>query len=75
LADIVEKYARKGSRIYVEGRLNTRSYDDRDGNKRYVTEITAENILLLDTKRTDSTSEGDESSHNEQSHASDEIPF
>ena len=47
LADIVEKYVHKGSQLYIEGRLRTRSWDDQNGNKRYVTEIYAENIELL----------------------------
>ena len=47
LADVVDKYVRKGSQLYVEGKLRTRSWDDKDGNKRYVTEILAEKIDLL----------------------------
>lgn len=40
----------KGTQVYVEGRLQTRSYDDRDGNKRYVTEVVADNIILCGGK-------------------------
>ena len=40
-------YLTKGTRLYVEGRLQTRSYDDKDGVKRYVTEVVAQNIVLL----------------------------
>jgi single-strand DNA-binding protein len=40
-------YLTKGKQVYVEGRLQTRSYDDRDGNKRYITEIVAEEVVLL----------------------------
>lgn len=40
-------YLTKGVQIYVEGRLATRSYDDKDGNKRYITEVVAEEVLLL----------------------------
>lgn len=47
LADTVEKYVRKGTQIYVEGRIQTRNYEDKTGNKRYVTEIVADNIQLL----------------------------
>lgn len=47
LADLAENYIRKGSQIYVEGRLRTRSYDTQDGQKRYVTEILADSIQLL----------------------------
>jgi single-strand DNA-binding protein len=53
LADLAEKYLHKGSLVYVEGKLKTRSYDDKEGQKKYVSEIVAENILLLDKKETD----------------------
>lgn len=52
LADLSEKYIRKGTQIYVEGKLTTRSWTDQSGNKRYTTEIRAENIQLLG-KRSD----------------------
>lgn len=47
LADIIEKYVDKGKEIAVEGKLIHRSYDDKDGNKRYVSEVVANDILLL----------------------------
>ena len=50
LAEMAHKYLRKGSLVFVEGKLKTRSYDDKQGNKRYVTEIVAEQLLLLDKK-------------------------
>ena len=46
-AEIIEKYVMKGKEIAIEGKLTHRSYDDKDGNKRYVTEIVANEILLL----------------------------
>ena len=46
-ADVVEKYVRKGSQLYIEGRIRTRSWDDQNGNKRYTTEIIADNLQLL----------------------------
>lgn len=52
LADLSEKYIRKGSQIYVEGKLTTRSWTDQSGNKRYTTEIVADTIQLLG-KRSD----------------------
>jgi single-strand DNA-binding protein len=48
LADLAEKYIQKGSLVYGEGTLKNRSYDDKNGQKRYVTEIIAENVILLD---------------------------
>ena len=50
LAQIAERFIRKGSQIYLEGKIRTRSYDDNTGNKRYVTEIFADNIELLGRK-------------------------
>jgi len=50
LAEVAEKYVRKGTLIYVEGRLRSRSYDDKDGNKRYVTEILADAMNFVGSK-------------------------
>ena len=47
LADICGKYLKKGKQVYIEGRLQTRSWDDRDGNKRYTTEIVATTMTML----------------------------
>ena len=46
-ADFVANYVRKGSQIYVEGKIHSRSWDDQSGQKRYVTEIVADSIQLL----------------------------
>ena len=51
-ADVVEKYVRKGTQLYIEGRIRTRSWDDQTGNKRYTTEIIADTLQLLG-KRSD----------------------
>lgn len=50
LAEICGQYLRKGSKIYVEGRLQTRSWQDQSGNKRYTTEIVMENMIMLDRR-------------------------
>jgi len=50
LAEIAEKYVKKGSKLYIEGKIRTRSYDDTAGNKRYITEIWGDNMELLDRK-------------------------
>ena len=47
LAKIVEKYVHKGDKLYIEGRIRYRSYDDQKGQRRFVTEILAENMELL----------------------------
>ncbi len=48
LGEIVGQYVKKGSKIYLEGRLQNRSWDDQNGIKRYRTEIIADNMILLD---------------------------
>jgi single-strand DNA-binding protein len=50
LADIAKEYLKKGSKVYVEGKLRTRSYEDKDGVTKYVTEIIASNMILLTPK-------------------------
>jgi single-strand DNA-binding protein len=50
LAGLAKKYVRKGSLLYVEGKLRNRQYDDKDGVKKYVAEIVAEQVILLDKK-------------------------
>ena len=46
-AEVCSKYLSKGRQVYVEGRIQTRSYDDKDGNKRYITEIIANDVQFL----------------------------
>lgn len=48
LAEISSQYLKKGSKVYIEGRIQTRSWDDPNGVKRYRTEIIAENMIMLD---------------------------
>jgi len=55
LAEIAEKYLRKGSMVYVEGKLRTRPWEDKDGVKRYTTEIIADNMTMLGGKREESS--------------------
>lgn len=50
LAEIAGEYLRKGSKVYVEGRLQTRKWQDRDGNDRYTTEIVANEMQMLDSR-------------------------
>jgi single-strand DNA-binding protein len=47
LADIIESYVTKGKEIAIQGKLTHRSYDDKDGQKRYVTEVIANELLLI----------------------------
>ena len=50
LAEIAKEYLTKGRQIYVEGRLQTRSWDDREGKKRYTTEVRADQMIMLGTR-------------------------
>lgn len=50
LAEICGQYLKRGSKIYAEGRLQTRSWDDQSGNKKYRTEIVLDNMIMLDRK-------------------------
>ena len=51
LAETVEKYVHKGDKLFIEGQIRTRSYDDRNGVKRYVTEVWADNMEMLSGPR------------------------
>jgi single-strand DNA-binding protein len=86
LAEIAQKYVKKGSKIYVEGKLKTRSYEEKDGTRKYVTEIVAENVLLLDRQHSSDSNASPQSSQQSQSSApemssnaygtsDDDIPF
>lgn len=57
-ADVIEKYVRKGTQVYIEGRLRTRSWDDQNGNKRYTTEVLADTLQLLGRKSDNPASQG-----------------
>ncbi len=50
LAEIVEKYVKKGDQLYIEGKIRTRSWDDKDGNKKYITEIVADSMQMMGKK-------------------------
>ena len=51
LADVVEKYVKKGDKVYIEGKLNTRKYQDKNGEDRYVTEIRVQQLEMLTPKQ------------------------
>ena len=81
LAETAEKYLKKGSLVYIEGKIQNRSWDDKDGNKRYITEIRADRMNMLDKKPTDSGSDLSSTSSTESSIESssevieDDLPF
>jgi len=47
---LAQKYLHKGSLIYVEGRLRTRSWEDKEGNKKFATEVVGDNLIMLDKR-------------------------
>ena len=47
LAEIAEKYLKKGAKVYIEGKLKTRTWQDKDGNNRYSTEVITDNLTML----------------------------
>lgn len=74
LAEVAEKYLKKGMTIYIEGKLRTRSWDDKEGHKRYSTEVVGDTFTILSKKENQSTGS------NEQSDLSapktgDDLPF
>ncbi|QNL50865.1 single-stranded DNA-binding protein [Olivibacter sp. SDN3] len=91
LADVAAKYLQKGKLVYIEGKLRTRSYEDREGVKRYTTEIVAENFTMLGRRsdfeppagngdtanKNTSTNSGDQSSNtvNFDENKDDDLPF
>ena len=52
LAELAQKYLHKGSLVYIEGRLKTRSWEDKEGSKKFATEVVGDNLIMLD-KRSD----------------------
>jgi single-strand DNA-binding protein len=84
LAELCEKYLSKGRQCFVEGRLQTRSWDDKDGNKRYTTEVVASTIQFLGSANAQASSSAGATDHGpemsdspqmESSFSEDEIPF
>lgn len=68
LADVAEQFLHKGSQVYIEGKIRSRSFEGRDGQKRFVTEIQVDNMVLLGARR--EQGEGGEQRHNSDATAS-----
>lgn len=71
LADLAEKYLHKGSRIYIEGKLRTRQITGQDGSKRNITEIEAENLVMLDRRQDSGNGNATQSGYNPEELSSD----
>jgi single-strand DNA-binding protein len=63
LADVAEKYVTKGRQLYIEGKIKTRTWDDKDGNKRYTTEIVADVMQLLGSRPDSQQGENNQSQY------------
>jgi single-strand DNA-binding protein len=78
LADLAQKFLHKGSLIYLEGRLRTRSWEDREGHKKFVTEIMADNFIMLDRRsdshNTQSSSAGSNVSQEHEENFTEDVP-
>lgn len=80
LAEIAERYLGKGSQVYIEGKLRTRQWEDKDGNKRYTTEVIGDTLTMLGKKPEadgshSNTTQNNHSNFNTQSGSEDDIPF
>lgn len=58
LAEVAEKYLKKGNQVFIEGKIRTRSWDDKDGNKRYTTEIVGDQMTMLGGRPSDNQDSG-----------------
>jgi single-strand DNA-binding protein len=74
LAEVAEKYLKKGMTIYLEGKLRTRSWDDKEGHKRYTTEIVADTFTIL-SKKENNQQPGNEDHGSSLPKTGDDLPF
>ena len=78
LAEIAEKYVHKGDKLYIEGKIRTRSYDATDGSKRYVTEIFADSMEMLSSKNKEAEKQTETNTVSQQQEnipPTDDLPF
>jgi len=74
LAEVAESYLKKGNSVFIEGKIRTRDWTDKDGNKRYTTEIVADNMVMLGSRR-DQQSGGDYNGPQKQEKAAPQESF
>lgn len=75
LAEVAEKYLKKGMTIYIEGKLRTRSWDDKEGHKRYTTEVVGDTFTILSKKENQSGGSNDDHSSLSGPKTGDDLPF
>ena len=75
-AEVIAEYLAKGKKVYIEGKINNRSYDDKDGNKKYISEIVVSSFQFLDARTdADTSSAKAESKPAKQEAEDDDLPF
>jgi single-strand DNA-binding protein len=74
-AETAKDILKKGDQVFVEGRIQTRSYDDRNGNKRYITEIVARRVMKLGRKEAEPTEEPVEAEAEVSEGTDEDLPF
>lgn len=81
LAEVAEKFVKKGTQVYIEGKIRTRQWDDKEGNKRYTTEIVGDIMQLLGRRGDNDHSDNDEKKQDSsedliiESNEADDLPF
>lgn len=75
LAKVAEKYVHKGDKLYIEGRIRYRSYDDQKGVRRYITEVYADNMEMLSPRPAKETEGGQERQQQDSFESFNEAPF
>ena len=76
MAEVAEKYLNKGNQVYIEGKIKTRSWEDKDGNKRYITEIVGDNMTMLGGRRQQNgENQGDDTENIPAAEGEDDLPF
>lgn len=81
LAQVAEQYLKKGSQVYIEGKIRSRSWQDKEGNTRYTTEIVGDNMTMLGGRSDNNASKTAESSrtspveNNNEDDSKDDLPF
>lgn len=71
LAELAQKYLHKGSLVFIEGRLRTRNWEDKDKNKRFSTEIVGDNLVMLDKRKENGDYSSSETQHDTSGFSSD----
>lgn len=74
-ADVVKEYVEKGSKLYIEGKLQTRSWEDKNGNKKYQTEVVVNQLIMLDSHKKDDAKPSGRSAEPVVDNDNDDMPF